>query len=186
LVDGQEVAVHWVTQLVPAQMSPHTQSLVRAQVGPPSGSFGRGAQSPETQAGPLISEPPSGRQSQLEVHWPGVVPPVELPPPLLPALVLPPVPPFATPQVPLALQVSPVGHSALLVQSTQTPSVQLPAPSAVMQSRSVEQGTVSPESLSAAVVGLQESAKAAAAKAMGSTLRMATSNSVAVERETYR
>ncbi len=142
--------------------------MVRAHVA------GAAAHNPETQAGPLMPGPPSGRQLQLEVHWPGGRPPVVPALELLPPLVLPPVPlPLLTSQVPL-LQISPVGQGVLVLHRVQKPSVlQLPASHSV----SLVQGMGSPESLFPATVGLQDAQKTAAAaavaKATGINLRMA-------------
>jgi hypothetical protein len=180
------LVVHCGWQLPAEQKSPHGQSLLRAQVRPPSLSFGCGAHVPETQAGPLIDDPPSARQSQLVVHWPGRLPllPVPLELLLLPLelwlLPLELLLPLLTTQVP-ALQISPVGQGVFVPQSTQTPSLlQLPASSALLQSTSLEQGMDSPESVLTAVLGLHEVAKkvartvraAAARGEMGANLFM--------------
>ena len=185
--------VHCGWQVPAEQKSPQGQSLLRAQVRPPSLSFGCGPHVPEMQAGPLMAVPPSALQSQLVVHWPGM-PPSPVPPELLPPLelLLPPLElllPLLRTQVP-ALQISPVGQGELVPQITQTPSLlQLPASRALLQSTSLEQGMDSPASVLTAVLGwhphdVAKTAKAAVARAIEASLRMEASLSVACEAET--
>ncbi len=179
--------VHWGWQVPAEQKSPHGQSLVRAQVRPPSLSFGCGPQVPEMQAGPLTEEPPS-LQSQLVLHCPAARPELPLPlllwllvPPLLLLLLLLLLP--GTPQVPLRQTCGAEHSPPSTVQRVQTPVSQLPPD---VQSASVEQGMVVPESVVTAVLGLQETAKAAAAKATGMSLRMAASLRRCVRGRNYR